>query len=342
MNILLTGGTGYIGSHNAVVLAQAGHEAILFDNLCNSSKDVVQRLEKIIGKPITFIEGDVRNTELLVEVMRNHQVDAVIHFAGLKAVGESVANPLLYFANNVQGTISLLLAMQQLEIKTFIFSSSATVYGEPVYLPYDEAHPTNPINAYGDTKLQVEIILRDLAKSDPQWKIACLRYFNPVGAHESGFIGDDPSGIPGNLMPYLARVASGSLQYLSVFGKDYETRDGTGERDYIHVMDLAEGHMAALDFLANNSGLHVVNLGTGKPASVLECVKAFEGAVGKNLPIQFAPRRDGDLPIYFAKADLAKEKLGWIAARTLDEMCASAWHFQQVQSSQSKSSTEST
>ncbi|WP_353432638.1 UDP-glucose 4-epimerase GalE [Polynucleobacter sp. MWH-UH23A] len=330
MNILLTGGTGYIGSHTAVVLAQAGHKVILFDNLCNSSNEVVGRLEKIVGKKIDFAEGDVRDTALLIEVMRTHQIEAVIHFAGLKAVGQSVADPILYFANNVQGTISLLQAMQQLQIKTFIFSSSATVYGEPVYLPYDEVHPTKPINPYGDSKLQVEIILRDLAQSDAQWKIACLRYFNPVGAHDSGLIGDDPNGIPGNLMPYLSRVAAGTLKYLNVFGKDYDTRDGTGERDYIHVVDLAEGHMAALDFLNKHAGLHVVNLGTGKPASVLECVRAFEKACGKPLPIEFAPRRDGDLPIYYAKADLAKQLFGWTAQRSLDKMCESAWYFEQM------------
>jgi UDP-glucose 4-epimerase len=292
----------------------------------------VGRLEKIVGKKIDFVEGDVRDTALLVEVMRKHQVEAVIHFAGLKAVGQSVADPILYFANNVQGTISLLQAMQQLQIKTFIFSSSATVYGEPVYLPYDEAHTTNPINPYGDSKLQVEIILRDLAQSDAQWKIACLRYFNPVGAHDSGLIGDDPNGIPGNLMPYLARVAAGTLKHLNVFGKDYDTRDGTGERDYIHVMDLAEGHMAALEYLKNHAGLHVVNLGTGKPASVLECVQAFEKVCGKVLPLEFGPRRDGDLPIYYAKAELAQQQLGWSAQRSLDKMCESAWHYQQMQS----------
>lgn len=331
MNILLTGGTGYIGSHTAVVLAQAGHKIILFDNLSNSSKNVVQRLERIIGLPVSFVEGDVRDTQLLIETMQKHRCNAVMHFAGLKAVGESVVNPILYFANNVQGTISLLQAMQQLEIKTFIFSSSATVYGKPVYLPYDEAHPTCPINPYGDSKLQVEVILRNLAQSDSGWKIACLRYFNPVGAHTSGLIGDDPSGIPGNLMPYLARVAAGSLQFLNVFGGDYETRDGTGERDYIHVMDLAEGHMAALDFLEKNVGFHIFNLGTGKSASVLECVNAFERATAKELPLQFGPRRDGDLPIYYAKADLACQKLGWAAKRTLDEMCESAWRFQEAQ-----------
>lgn len=331
MNILLTGGTGYIGSHTAVVLAQAGHTVFLYDNLSNSTIKVVERIEKIIGSSIAFVEGDVRDTHLLVEVMRDNRIDAVMHFAGLKAVGESVANPVLYFANNVQGSISLLQAMQQLQIKIFIFSSSATVYGEPIYLPYDEGHPTNPINPYGDSKLQVEVILNDVAISDPDWKIICLRYFNPVGAHTSGLIGDDPSGVPGNLMPYLARVAAGRLQFLSIFGNDYETRDGTGERDYIHVMDLADGHMAALDFLEKNPGFHIVNLGTGRPASVIECVKAFERAARKDLPLRFAPRREGDLPIYYAKADFALEKLGWAAKRNLDEMCESAWHFQEMQ-----------
>lgn len=332
MNILLTGGTGYIGSHTAVVLAQAGHQVILFDNLCNSSQDVVGRLEKILGAAIPFVEGDVRDTALLLKTMRQYQIDSVIHFAGLKAVGESAANPVLYFANNVQGTISLLQAMLELKIKTLIFSSSATVYGEPVYLPYDEDHPTKPINPYGDSKLQVEIILKDLVKSDPDFKAVCLRYFNPVGAHSSGLIGDDPSGVPGNLMPYLARVASEELEQLSVFGTDYETRDGTGERDYIHVMDLAEGHMAALKSLEKNGGFHILNLGTGNAASVLECVKAFETASGKEIPLVFAPRRDGDLPIYYAKADMAKAKLGWVAKRNLADMCESAWHFQKMKS----------
>lgn len=328
MNILLTGGVGYIGSHTSVVLAQAGHQIVLFDNLCNSLKETVERLEKIIGRPVTFIEGDVRDTALLIKIMQEHQIESVIHFAGLKAVDESVANPVLYFSNNVQGTISLLQAMQTARVHLIVFSSSATVYGNPEYLPYDEAHPTNPINPYGDTKLQVEIMLRDLANSDPDWKIACLRYFNPVGAHDSGLIGDDPKGTPGNLMPYLARVASGDLECLSVFGNDYETSDGTGERDYIHVMDLAEGHMAALAFLEIHSGHHIINLGTGTSTSVRKCIEEFERASGKQIPIKIAPRRDGDLPIYFAKVDLAKQTLGWSADRTVADMCSSAWRFQ--------------
>jgi UDP-glucose 4-epimerase len=332
MNILLTGGVGYIGSHTAVVLAQAGHNTILFDNLCNSLKDTVERLEKIIGKPVTFIEGDVRDTTLLIKIMQEYQIESVIHFAGLKAVGESVANPVLYYSNNVQGTISLIQAMQAAKVRTLVFSSSATVYGQPEYLPYDEAHPTNPINPYGNTKLQVEIMLRDLANSDPNWKIACLRYFNPVGAHNSGLIGDDPSGNPGNLMPFLTKVASGDLECLSVFGNDYETSDGTGERDYIHVMDLAEGHMAALPFLKIQPGLHIINLGTGRSTSVLQFIEEFERVSGKQIPIKIAPRRDGDLPIYFAKADLAKQTLGWSADRTIANMCSSAWIFQIKQS----------
>ena len=331
MNILLTGGTGYIGSHTAVVLAKAGHQVVLLDNLCNSLHRVVGCIEQIIGAPVTFVQGDVRDTQLLIDVMKSHHIDAVMHFAGLKAVGESVTNPLLYFSNNVQGAISILQAMQEAQVEVFVFSSSATVYGEPLYLPYDESHLTNPINPYGDTKLGVEILLRALPNSDPAWKIACLRYFNPVGAHVSGLIGDDPSGIPGNLMPYLARVASGRLDCLNIFGNDYGTRDGTGERDYIHVMDLAEGHMAALEFLDKNSGFHVVNLGTGSPVSVLDCVKAFESASGKSVPLHFSSRRQGDLPIYYANADLAQKKFGWTAKRSLVEMCESAWNFQKNQ-----------
>jgi UDP-glucose 4-epimerase len=329
MNILLTGGAGYIGSHTAVAAAQAGHQVFIVDNFSNSSPEVLERLKKIIPTHLVGMSGDVRNTDLMEQVMREHQIEAVIHFAGLKAVSESVANPILYFANNVQGTISVIQAMQKVGLKTLIFSSSATVYGKPIYLPYDEIHPTAPINPYGDTKLQVEIMLRDLAASDPHWRLVCLRYFNPVGAHESGLIGDDPSGVPGNLMPYLARVASQELTSLKVFGNDYETRDGTGERDYIHVMDLAEGHLSALNFLEANNGCHIFNLGTGKSTSVLECVKAFEKASGKTIPLEFTSRRDGDLPIYYAQANLAQQKLDWVAKRGLDEMCQSAWNFQE-------------
>ena len=231
MNILLTGGAGYIGSHTAVVLSQAGHEVVLLDNFCNSQKSVLERLQKILGKALPCIDADVRDTDVVEKALREYKIDAVIHFAGLKSVAESVANPVLYYANNVQGSISLLQAMQKVSIKTFVFSSSATVYGEPQYLPYDENHPTNPINPYGQSKLQVEEILRDLTKSDENWKIVSLRYFNPVGAHESGFIGENPNGVPNNLMPYIAKVAAGELPCLSIFGDDYDTKDGTGERD---------------------------------------------------------------------------------------------------------------
>lgn len=331
MNILLTGGTGYIGSHTAVVLAEAGNNIVLYDNLCNSFESVVGRLERIIGGVVPFIQGDVRDTNLLIGVMQKYRIDAVIHFAGLKAVGESVSNPIAYFSNNVQGAISVLQAMQQLKIKNFIFSSSATVYGEPLYLPYDESHPTNPINPYGDSKLQVEVILKGLVRSDFSWNIASLRYFNPVGAHDSGLIGDNPNGIPANLMPYLARVAAGSMRYINVYGDDYDTRDGTGERDYIHVMDLAEGHMAALKFLTKNSGLHFFNLGTGQSTSVLECVRAFEQASGKPITLKICSRRPGDLPISYANPSLAEKKFGWTAKRTLNQMCESSWNFQKIQ-----------
>ena len=328
-NILLTGGSGYIASHTAVVLAEAGHTITLFDNLSNSHEATVSKIEAIIGKPITFIEGDVRDTRLLSKTLRENHIEMVIHFAGLKAVGESVQKPILYYANNVQGSISLLEAMQANGVKKMIFSSSATVYGDPQFLPYDEQHPTRPTNPYGQTKLQIEQILHDLARSDDAWGIACLRYFNPVGAHSSGLIGENPNGIPNNLMPFVARVASGQLSQLSIFGNDYETKDGTGERDYIHVMDLAEGHMAAINFLEKNIGWHPINLGSGQAYSVLEMVGAFEKASGKSIARKFIDRRSGDLGTCFAKIDKAKTLLGWSAQYSLDDMCASAWNFQQ-------------
>ena len=326
MNILLTGGAGYIGSHTAVVLSQAGHEVVLLDNFCNSSPNVLERLAKILDKSLPCIEGDVRDTDAVEKVLREYKIDAVIHFAGLKAVAESVANPVLYYANNVQGSISLLQAMQKVDIKTLVFSSSATVYGEPQYLPYDENHPTKPMNPYGQSKLQVEEILKDLTKSDESWKIICLRYFNPVGAHESGLISENPNGVPNNLMPYVAKVASGELPHLNIFGDDYETRDGTGERDYIHVVDLAEGHMAGLEFLQKTTGFRVINLGTGKSISVLDLVDAFEKASGSVINVVRTQRRSGDLPIYYADVCLAKKLLGWEAERTLSEICVSMWN----------------
>lgn len=328
MNILLTGGAGYIGSHTAVVLSQNGHEVVLLDNFCNSRKSVLGRLQEILGKSLPCIEGDVRDTALVTKALQDYKIDAVIHFAGLKAVGESVERPIEYYANNVQGTISLLKAMQSANLKTIVFSSSATVYGNPQYLPIDEDHPTGATNAYGRSKLHIEEILRDVAKSDPEWKIICLRYFNPVGAHDSALIGEHPNGIPNNLMPYLAQVALGRLPHLNVYGNNYDTPDGTGVRDYIHVMDLAEGHLAALNFIKQQSSLHVFNLGTGKGSSVLEMVKAFEFESGKSIPLKVTAMRTGDVASCYAKVDKANLNLCWNATRTLQKMCASIWNFQ--------------
>jgi len=328
MNILLTGGMGYIGSHTAVVLTEAGHNAVLYDNLYNSKVTVLDRLENINGKRLAFIEGDIRDTSKLEQTLTNHKIDAVIHFAGLKAVGESVEKPIDYYENNVTGTISLLRAMHTANIKNIVFSSSATVYGKPQYLPLDEQHPTSATNPYGRSKLQIEEILADLAKSDPEWRIACLRYFNPVGAHESGLIGEDPNDIPNNLMPYIAQVASGKLTHLNIFGNDYSTEDGTGVRDYIQVMDLAEGHKSALDFLNSHTGWHAINLGTGTGYSVLEMVHTFEQTSGKTVPYQIIKRRAGDIATCYAEVDNSSKQLNWKAGRGLDEMCRSTWYFQ--------------
>jgi len=332
MNILLTGGTGYIGSHTAVVLANAGHRVVLYDNLANSDASVVDRLEKITGAKLPFVLGDIRHTDLLVSTLKSYGIQAVIHFAGLKAVGESVQNPLEYYDNNVGGTISLLNAMTEVGIKRLVFSSSATVYGDPQYLPIDEAHPRSATNPYGRTKLQIENILEDLAASDASWRMTCLRYFNPVGAHESGLIGEDPNGVPNNLMPFLARVAAGQLPCLHIFGGDYDTPDGTGVRDYIHVMDLAEGHLAAVNLVgaegAPFEAFKAFNLGTGRGQSVLEMLKAFEQASGRSIQSQIVPRRTGDVAACYAKADKAEQELGWVASRPLDDMCSSTWKFQ--------------
>ena len=328
MNILLTGGTGYIGSHTAVALCAQGHSVVLLDNLANSRASVAESIEQIAGTAVPFVEGDVRDTAKVESVLVDYQIDAVIHFAGLKAVGESVQNPLAYYANNVQGTISLLQAMQACDVKTLVFSSSATVYGEPRYLPLDEAHPTSATNPYGRTKLHIEEMLQDLVASDPSWRVACLRYFNPVGAHESGLIGEDPNGIPNNLMPYVAQVAAGLRTELNVFGNDYETPDGTGVRDYIHVVDLAEGHVAALGFLQREAGWHAINLGTGVGYSVLDIVKAFEQASGQAVPYRVAARRAGDVAQCYANPLKAATELGWASRRKLSDMCASTWRFQ--------------
>jgi len=328
MNILLTGGMGYIGSHTSVVLAEAGHEVVLYDNLCNSKHTVLDQLETITGKRLTFIEGDVRDASKLEQILADHEINAVIHFAGLKAVGESVEKPIDYYENNVTGTISLLKAMRTANIKNLVFSSSATVYGNPQYLPLDEEHPTSATNPYGRSKLQIEEVLADLSKSDPGWSIVCLRYFNPVGAHDSGLIGEDPNDIPNNLMPYIAQVASGKLPHLNIFGDDYNTKDGTGVRDYIHVMDLAEGHKSALDFLNSHTGWHAINLGTGAGYSVLEMVQAFEQVSGKTIPYQITNRRDGDIDTCYAKVYNSEQQLNWKAERSLEEMCSSTWYFQ--------------
>jgi len=326
--ILITGGTGYIGSHTAVVLSQLGHDIVLYDNLSNSSDAILDVLQEVTGKPIPFVKGDIRDTDLLIHTLKSHNIDAIIHFAGLKAVGESVEKPLDYFANNIQGAISLLKALQTQSINTFIFSSSATVYGEPQYLPFDEEHPTNALTPYGRSKKHVEEILQDLASSNPALRISCLRYFNPVGAHESGLIGENPKGRPNNLMPFIAQVAIGDREELSVFGDDYPTSDGTGVRDYIHVMDLAEGHAASLTFLENNTGWHAFNLGSGTGYSVLELIHAFEEEANCTIPYRIINRRAGDIAEYYSNPDKAAKLLGWKTKRNLNEMCSSTWQFQ--------------
>ena len=328
-NVLLTGGAGYIGSHTAVALAAAGHRVVVYDNFSNSEPAAVQRLAQVLGAPVVVIEGDVRDTALLQRTLLEQKIDAVIHFAGLKAVGESVLKPVDYYANNVQGAISLLQAMQGAGCTTLVFSSSATVYGDPHYLPIDEAHPTRATSPYGRCKLHIEEILADLSVADPSWRLAALRYFNPVGAHASGLIGENPNGIPNNLMPFVAQVAVGKLPQLKVFGNDYDTPDGTGVRDYIHVMDLAEGHLAALKFLMQHPGLHTFTLGTGRGYSVLEMIKAFEAASGKPVPYTVAPRRAGDIASCYASVEFSAQTLNWRATRSLKDMCESSWKFQQ-------------
>ena len=333
MKVLLTGGTGYIGSHTAVVLIQAGHQVFLYDNNCNSNSSVAKRISRITGQPAVFIRGDVRDTEKLTKTLKSNQIDAVIHFAGLKAVGESSSNPLEYYSANVHGAISLMQAMERSHIYRLVFSSSACVYGDPQYLPLDESHPTNPTNPYGRNKLQIEQLLQDLTESDskdsPRWSIASLRYFNPVGAHETGFIGEEPKGIPNNLMPYIAQVAVGKLEKLTIFGNDYLTPDGTGVRDYIHVMDLAEGHLAALDYLAEHTGIEFINLGTGVGYSVLELIQAFQRASLQDISYRIKGRRTGDIASCYANVDKALERLHWKARRDLTVMCDSAWRWQQ-------------
>lgn len=333
MKLLLTGGTGYIGSHAAVAFVEAGHQVVLYDNLSNSRADVVERLARITGQAIPFVLGDLRDTALLTQTLKAHGIEVVVHFAGLKAVGDSVADPVTYYAHNVQGSISLLQAMQANGLKQLIFSSSATVYGEPQYLPIDEAHPTGATNPYGRSKLHIEEMLADLCVADPTWRVACLRYFNPVGAHDSGLIGENPQGVPNNLMPFVAQVASGQRPFLRVFGNDYPTPDGTGVRDYIHVLDLVAGHEAALRFLADNAGWHAINLGTGQGYSVLQMVQAFEQASGHVIAYEVAGRRPGDAASSYASAHKAEALLAWQARRSLADMCTSTWHFSSSSSS---------
>jgi UDP-glucose 4-epimerase len=329
MKILVTGGLGYIGSHTCVELIKAGHQPVALDNLSNAKPDVAGRVQKITGQPLPFIEADIRDSAAMDAAFASDKFDAVIHFAGLKAVGESVAQPLRYYDNNVNGTLVLLEAMTRAGVKTLVFSSSATVYGDPHTVPIKEDFPLSATNPYGRSKLHIEEMLRDLFKSDNTWRIALLRYFNPVGAHESGLIGESPNGIPNNLMPYITQVAVGQRPSLSVYGGDYPTADGTGVRDYIHVVDLSDGHVKTLDKLATGSGLLTYNLGTGNGNSVLEMVKAFEEASGKKVPYQIAPRRPGDIAACYADPALAEGELGWKATRGVAQMCADSWRWQQ-------------
>jgi len=325
--ILVTGGAGYIGSHACVELLNAGEQVVVFDNFCNSSPLALERVQAICGKSLTVVEGDVRDQTAIENVLTEHGCTAVMHFAGLKSVQESVAQPLKYYDYNVIGAHRLLSAMQNKGVNKLIFSSSATVYGIPKFLPYTEDHPLNAINPYGRTKLVIEEMLRDQYASDPNWRVAILRYFNPVGAHESGLIGEDPIGVPNNLLPFVAQVAIGRRDRLNIWGDDYDTPDGTGVRDYIHVMDLAAGHVAALRLL-DRPKCFALNLGTGSGSSVLEVVRAFENASGRRIPYEVKPRRPGDIDSYYAATTYASELMGWKATRTLEAMCADHWRWQ--------------
>jgi UDP-glucose 4-epimerase len=328
--ILVTGGAGFIGSHTCVALAAEGYTPVILDNLCNSDMRVLERLRQITGTAPKLIEGDVRDRNLLAQIFGQQELAAVIHLAGLKAVGDSVAAPLDYYDNNVHGSLVLASAMQQAEVRTLIFSSSATVYGTPDHSPIPEDAPRRPANPYGRSKLVVEEALTDLYRSQPGWCIGLLRYFNPVGAHESGLIGEHPKGKPNNLMPFVCQVATGLRDKLHVHGADYPTPDGTGVRDYVHVMDLAEGHVAALKYAKTHAGLVTLNLGTGQGASVLDVVRAFERASSRPIPYEVGPRRPGDVPAYWGDPSRAQATLGWRAHRNLDQMCADSWRWQQA------------
>ncbi len=329
MYILVTGGAGYIGSHTVIQLLEAGYTPIVFDNFSNASKESIHRVEQITGEQIIVIEGDMRNREDLTQVFTQYQIESVIHFAGLKAVGESVAKPLYYYENNVYGTLILCEVMAKYGCKSMVFSSSATVYGDPHTVPIKEDFPLSATNPYGRSKLMIEEILHDLYTSDQEWRIILLRYFNPIGAHPSGLIGEDPNGIPNNLMPYITQTAVGKLSCLGVFGDDYDTIDGTGVRDYIHVVDLAEGHLRSLEKISSIDKVLAINLGTGKGYSVLEVVAAFEKASGREIPYCIAPRRDGDIASCYADPTYAREVLGWKATRGIEEMCVDAWRWQE-------------
>ena len=328
MKILVTGGTGYIGSHTCVQLLEKGWQPVIVDSLVNSKISVLDRIQQITGSRPAFIEGDVRDAGLLQKVLREHAIEAVIHFAGLKAVGESVSMPLKYYDNNVHGSMVLMEAMNQCNVKTLVFSSSATVYGDAIEMPLKEAAPTSATNPYGQSKLMVEKVIADLCSSDPSWSITALRYFNPVGAHASGLMGEDPQGIPNNLMPFLAQVAVGRREELQVFGNDYQTPDGTGVRDYIHVIDLAQGHISALIHGHGKAGHHIFNLGTGKGNSVLEMLNAFGKACGKELKHKIVSRRPGDVAASWADPHKAQSVLNWKAQKSLDDMCQDTWRWQ--------------
>ncbi|MCT8137613.1 UDP-glucose 4-epimerase GalE [Anaerobacillus sp. CMMVII] len=328
MSILVTGGTGYIGSHTCVELLHSGYDVIIIDSLVNSKAEVVERINEITGKDVTFYQVDLVNSQELEKVFIKHKIDAVIHFAGLKAVGESVEMPLRYYQNNITGTLVLCELMQKYNVKKLVFSSSATVYGMPERVPISEDFPLHATNPYGQTKLMIEQILRDLYVSDPNWSIALLRYFNPIGAHKSGRIGEEPAGIPNNLMPYITQVAVGKLAELKVFGNNYPTVDGTGVRDYIHVVDLAKGHIKALEKVSSAAGVEAYNLGTGKGYSVLQIVKAFEKASQRKIPYKIVDKRPGDVAICYADPSKAKVELNWEATKSLEEMCEDSWRWQ--------------
>lgn len=326
---MVTGGAGYIGSHTCVELLNAGYDVVILDNLYNSSKKAVDRIEEITGKKVTFYENDMLDKEALEKIFTAESIDAVIHFAGLKAVGESVAKPLEYYKNNITGALTLVEVMREHNCKNIIFSSSATVYGDPAFIPITEECPKGtPTNPYGWTKSMLEQMLTDIHTSDNEWNVILLRYFNPIGAHKSGMIGEDPKGIPNNLLPYVAQVAIGKLECVGVFGDDYDTPDGTGVRDYIHVVDLALGHVKALDKIKENPGVKVYNLGTGNGYSVLDVIKAFSKACGHDVPYQIKPRRPGDIATCYSDASLAKKELNWEAKFGIEEMCADSWNWQ--------------